>query len=86
MLVKQQLLRVYYSIQETHKIGETHEGDHNGLDGSRTRKRYNNYFCLHNLFTGKVIELNIIDTPGHVTSQLKLKDHLRVLDGAVALY
>ena len=78
--------RILYYTGINHKIGETHDGGAtNGLDGSGTRAWYYNYFCCYNMHNGKVTELTSLIPLDTLTSQLKFKRSLRVLDGSVTV-
>ena len=47
--------RILYYTGKIHKIGEAHEGACNdGLDGTRTRTWYYDYFCCYNSYNGMV--------------------------------
>ena len=71
--------RILFYTGQTHKIGETHEGASQMDWMEQEKERGITITSAATTAQWKDHRINIIDTPGHVTLQLKLKDLLEFL-------
>ena len=78
--------RILYYTGKIHKIGETHEGAAQMDWMAQEQERGITITSAATTAFWKGIQLNIIDTPGHVDFTVEVERSLRVLDGAVALF
>ena len=83
--------RILYYTGKSHKIGEVHEGAATMDWMEQERERGITITsaattCFWKDLNGEQIQINIIDTPGHVDFTVEVERSLRVLDGAVTCY
>ncbi|MBN8223131.1 MAG: GTP-binding protein, partial [Spirochaetes bacterium] len=83
--------RILYYTGKSHKIGEVHEGAATMDWMEQERERGITITsaattCFWKDLKDEQIQINIIDTPGHVDFTVEVERSLRVLDGAVTCY
>ena len=78
--------RILYYTGRTHKIGEVHEGTAIMDWMEQEQERGITITSAATTCTWRDIQINIIDTPGHVDFTAEVERSLRVLDGAVAVF
>jgi elongation factor G len=78
--------RILYYTGRTHKLGEVHEGN-TAMDWmEQEQERGITITSAATTCEWRDIQINIIDTPGHVDFTAEVERSLRVLDGAVAVF
>jgi len=78
--------RVLYYTGRTYKIGEVHEGTATMDWMAQEQERGITITSAATTASWRDIQINIIDTPGHVDFTAEVERSLRVLDGAVAVF
>src|SRR6476660_6149794 len=78
--------RILYYTGRTHKIGEVHEGTAVMDWMEQEQERGITITSAAATCEWRDIQINIIDTPGHVEFTAEVERSLRVLDGAVAVF
>ena len=78
--------RILYYTGRTHKIGEVHEGTATMDWMAQEQERGITITSAATTCQWRDIQINIIDTPGHVDFTAEVERSLRVLDGAVAVF
>ncbi|HRP70746.1 MAG TPA: GTP-binding protein, partial [Turneriella sp.] len=83
--------RILFYTGRSHKIGEVHEGAATMDWMEQERERGITITsaattCFWKDAAGEKIQINVIDTPGHVDFTVEVERSLRVLDGAVTAY
>ncbi|MBI3208393.1 MAG: elongation factor G [Candidatus Solibacter usitatus] len=78
--------RVLYYTGKTYKIGEVHEGTAVMDWMAQEQERGITITSAATTASWRDIQINIIDTPGHVDFTAEVERSLRVLDGAVAVF
>jgi elongation factor G len=78
--------RILYYTGITHKIGEVHDGAATMDWMAQEQERGITITSAATTCFWNNIQLNIIDTPGHVDFTVEVERNLRVLDGAVAVF
>ena len=78
--------RILYYTGRTHKIGEVHEGTAIMDWMAQEQERGITITSAATTCEWRDIQINIIDTPGHVDFTAEVERSLRVLDGAVAVF
>jgi elongation factor G len=78
--------RILYYTGRTHKIGEVHEGTAVMDWMEQEQERGITITSAATTCHWREIQINIIDTPGHVDFTAEVERSLRVLDGAVAVF
>ena len=77
--------RILYYTGKKHKIGETHDGEADMDWMEQEKERGITITSAATTCFRHDIQINVIDTPGHVDFTVEVERSLRVLDGAVAL-
>ena len=78
--------RILYYTGRTHKLGEVHEGTAIMDWMEQEQERGITITSAATTCEWREIQINIIDTPGHVDFTAEVERSLRVLDGAVAVF
>jgi elongation factor G len=78
--------RILYYTGRTHKLGEVHEGTAIMDWMEQEQERGITITSAATTCFWRDIQINIIDTPGHVDFTAEVERSLRVLDGAVAIF
>ncbi len=78
--------RILYYTGRTHKIGEVHDGTATMDWMEQEQERGITITSAATTCEWRDIQVNIIDTPGHVDFTAEVERSLRVLDGAVAVF
>ena len=78
--------RILYYTGRSHKIGEVHEGTATMDWMEQEQERGITITSAATTTQWKDMQINIIDTPGHVDFTAEVERSLRVLDGAVAVF
>ena len=78
--------RILYYTGRTHKLGEVHEGTAIMDWMEQEQERGITITSAATTCEWSDIQINIIDTPGHVDFTAEVERSLRVLDGAVAVF
>ena len=78
--------RILYYTGRSHKIGEVHEGTATMDWMEQEQERGITITSAATTAQWKDMQINIIDTPGHVDFTAEVERSLRVLDGAVAVF
>ena len=77
--------RILYYTGKKHKLGETHDGEADMDWMEQEKERGITITSAATTCFWHDIQINVIDTPGHVDFTVEVERSLRVLDGAVAL-
>ncbi|MBI2680047.1 MAG: elongation factor G [Candidatus Solibacter usitatus] len=78
--------RILYYTGRSHKIGEVHEGTATMDWMEQEQERGITITSAATTCEWRDMQINIIDTPGHVDFTAEVERSLRVLDGAVAVF
>ena len=78
--------RILYYTGRSHKIGEVHEGTATMDWMEQEQERGITITSAATTCYWRDMQINIIDTPGHVDFTAEVERSLRVLDGAVAVF
>ena len=78
--------RILYYTGRSHKIGEVHEGTATMDWMEQEQERGITITSAATTCSWRDMQINIIDTPGHVDFTAEVERSLRVLDGAVAVF
>src|SRR5580692_7881158 len=78
--------RILYYTGRSHKIGEVHEGTATMDWMAQEQERGITITSAATTCSWRDMQINIIDTPGHVDFTAEVERSLRVLDGAVAVF
>ncbi len=78
--------RILYYTGRTHKIGEVHDGAAEMDWMEQEKERGITITSAATYCNWKNIQINIIDTPGHVDFTIEVERSLRVLDGCVVVF
>ena len=78
--------RILFYTGINHKIGETHDGEGTMDWMEQEKERGITITSAATTTAWRGVDLNLIDTPGHVDFTIEVERSMRVLDGAVAVF
>lgn len=78
--------RILFYTGISHKMGEVHEGSAVMDWMEMEQERGITITSAATAFSWKGVQVNLIDTPGHVDFTMEVERSLRVLDGAIAVF
>ena len=78
--------RILFYTGKTHKIGEVHEGAATMDWMAQEQERGITITAAATTCFWKDVQINIIDTPGHIDFTIEVERSMRVLDGGVAVF
>ena len=78
--------RILYYSGKIHKIGEVHDGTAEMDWMAQEKERGITITSAATTCNWRNLQLNLIDTPGHVDFTVEVERSLRVLDGAIAVF
>src|SRR5271157_2397081 len=78
--------RILYYTGRTHKIGEVHDGEAKMDWMDLEKERGITITATATFCEWRGVQVNIIDTPGHVDFTVEVERSLRVLDGAIGVF
>lgn len=78
--------RILFYSGRIHKMGETHDGAGTMDWMEQEKERGITITSAATTTSWKGVDLNLIDTPGHVDFTIEVERSMRVLDGAVAVF
>ncbi|MGA2765709.1 MAG: elongation factor G [Spirochaetia bacterium] len=78
--------RILYYTGRTHKLGEVHDGEAKMDWMDLEKERGITITAAATFCEWRGVQVNIIDTPGHVDFTVEVERSLRVLDGAIGVF
>jgi elongation factor G len=78
--------RILYYTGRTHKMGEVHDGESKMDWMDLEKERGITITAAATFCEWRGVQVNIIDTPGHVDFTVEVERSLRVLDGAIGVF